>query len=177
MSFTTHIRPDFEAPISAAIDYLETRDDVDPARVGVVGSSLGGYYAPRAAAFEKRIKACVAISGVFAQASRGRQVMAPTREAYIHYLGAKDDEEATALKSRLSLEGVAQHITCPLLIIGGKQDPLVHWENQQKLHDEASGPTELHIFDEGNHSGQNIPHKVMPLQYVFLTKHLVEGAR
>lgn len=175
MSLTTHIRPDFEAPISAAIDYLERRDDVDASRVGVVGSSLGGYYAARAAAFEKRIKACVAISGVFAQASRERQLMAPTREAYVHYTGAKDEEEADQLKTRLTLEGVASGITCPLLIIGGKQDPLVHWDNQQRLHDEAGGPTELHIFDEGNHSCQNIPHKVMPLQYVFLTKHLVEG--
>lgn len=175
MSLTTHIRPDFEAPVAAAIDYLETRDDVDASRVGIVGSSLGGYYAPRAAAFEKRLKACVAISGVFAQATRGRQVMAPTREAYMHYLGAKDEDEATELKHRLTLEGVAQNITCPLLIIGGKQDPLVHWDNQQKLHDASSGPSELHLFDEGNHSCQNIPHKVMPLQYVFLTKHLVEG--
>ena len=175
MSLTTHIRPDFEAPISAAIDYLETRGDVDATRVGLVGSSLGGYYAPRAAAFEKRVKACVAISGVFAQSTRGRQVMAPTREAYINYLGAKDEDEANELKSRLTLEGVASDITCPLLIIGGKQDPLVHWDNQQKLSEAASGPVELHIFDEGNHSCQNIPHKVMPLQYVFLTKHLVEG--
>jgi dipeptidyl aminopeptidase/acylaminoacyl peptidase len=174
MSLTTHIRPDYEAPISAAIDYLETRDDVDATRVGLVGSSLGGYYAPRAAAFEKRVKACVAISGVFAQATRGRQVMAPTREAYMNYLGAKDEDEANELKSRLTLEGVAQNITCPLLIIGGKQDPLVHWDNQEKLQAAVSGPTELHIFDEGNHSCQNIPHKVMPLQYVFLTKNLVE---
>ncbi len=175
MSLTTHIRPDFEAPIAAAIDYLETRDDVDASRVGVVGSSLGGYYAPRAAAFEDRIKGCVAVSGVFKQASRGRQVMAPTREAYVHYLGAKDEAEADELKSRLSLEGVAENITCPLLVIGGKQDPLVHWDNQQRLYDDANGPKELHIFDEGNHSCQNIPHKVMPLQYVFLKKHLVEG--
>ena len=172
MSMTTHIRPDFEAPIAAAIDYLETRDDVDASRVGVIGSSLGGYYAPRAAAFEPRIKACIAVSGAFSQASRGRELMAPTKEAYIHYLGAADDEEATQLKSRLSLEGVAQNITCPLLVIGGKQDPLVHWENQQKLYDEASGPKELHLFDEGNHSCQNIMHKVLPLEYLFLAKHL-----
>ena len=36
-------------------------------------------------------------------------------------------------------------------------------------------PTELHVFDEGNHSCQNIPHKVMPLQYIFLAKHLHGG--
>ena len=40
----------------ACVDFLETRADVDHERIGLVGWSLGGYYAPRAAAFEKRIK-------------------------------------------------------------------------------------------------------------------------
>ena len=44
----------------ACVDYLETRDDVDADRIGLVGWSLGGYYAPRAAAYEKRIKLVVA---------------------------------------------------------------------------------------------------------------------
>ena len=44
----------------ACVDYLETRDDVDADRIGLVGWSLGGYYVPRAAAFEKRLKLVVA---------------------------------------------------------------------------------------------------------------------
>ncbi len=175
MSLTTHIRPDYEGPVAAAIDYLEERADVDASRVGIVGSSLGGYYAPRAAAYEPRVKACVAVSGPFRWASRGKEMMPVTREAYRHYLGAADDEEVEALGSRLTLEDAAAHITCPLLVVAGKQDPLVHWENAQLLADAASGPTELHVFDEGNHSCQNIPHKAIPLQFIFLAKHLTEG--
>ena len=53
-------RIDTEAWAGAAVDWLETRDDVDRARIGIVGWSLGGYYAPRAAAFEKRFALCVA---------------------------------------------------------------------------------------------------------------------
>lgn len=45
------IRPDYEVPVGAVFDYLETRDDIDPARIGLWGVSLGGYFAPRAAAF------------------------------------------------------------------------------------------------------------------------------
>jgi dipeptidyl aminopeptidase/acylaminoacyl peptidase len=172
MSLTTKIRPDYEAPIAAAIDYLETRDDVDAGRVALVGSSLGGYYAPRAAAFEPRVRACVAISGPFKASSRGREMMPVTREAYTYYLGARDDDDAQNMAQALTLEDSASKIACPLLVIGGKQDPLVHWENSQMLAEAAGGPTEVHIFEEGNHSCQNIPYKVVPLQLNFLKKHL-----
>jgi len=47
-------RPDYEVPTRAIVDYLETRSDVDKDRIGLLGISLGGYYAPRGAAFEHR---------------------------------------------------------------------------------------------------------------------------
>ncbi len=53
-------RIDTEAWAGAAVDWLEERDDVDAARIGIVGWSLGGYYARRAVAFEKRLALCVA---------------------------------------------------------------------------------------------------------------------
>ena len=51
--------------IGAVIDLLEKRDDVDGHNVAVVGQSLGALYAPLAAAFEPRIKACVSNCGPF----------------------------------------------------------------------------------------------------------------
>src|SRR5919204_119553 len=57
------IYPNYEVAVSAALDVLERRDDIDSTRVGAAGVSLGGYYAPRAAAYEKRIRAAVAVSG------------------------------------------------------------------------------------------------------------------
>ena len=42
------------------MDWLELRRDIDATRVGVIAMSLGGYYAPRAAAFEPRLACCVA---------------------------------------------------------------------------------------------------------------------
>lgn len=172
MSLTTKIRADFEAPIAAAIDHLETRGDVDASRVALIGSSLGGYYAPRAAAYEPRVAACVAISGPFKQSTRRREMLPVTRDAYIHYLGASGADEADEMARALTLEECATRIECPLLAIAGRRDPLVHWENTQLLHDAAQGPKELHIFDEGNHSCQNIPYQVMPRQMQFLKRYL-----
>ena len=58
-------RYDYEVPGTAAYEYVAARSEVDPARVGVMGFSLGGYYAPRAATFEKRYALCVAWGGHF----------------------------------------------------------------------------------------------------------------
>jgi hypothetical protein len=57
-------RPDYEVPTTAIVDYLVTRPGIDPERIGLLGISLGGYYAPRGASFEHRIKACAAWGGV-----------------------------------------------------------------------------------------------------------------
>ena len=57
-------RPDWENVITPVIDYLIKQEDVDPDRIGLMGLSMGGALAPRAAAFEKRIKVCVANPGV-----------------------------------------------------------------------------------------------------------------
>jgi hypothetical protein len=53
-------RPDTEAPLKYVCDWILARADVDPKRLALAGWSMGGNFAPRAAAFEKRIKACIA---------------------------------------------------------------------------------------------------------------------
>jgi Esterase FrsA-like len=59
------IRGDYEVPVKAMVDWLLTRAEVDSTRIGLWGVSLGGYYAPRAAAFEKRLKACIGLAGPY----------------------------------------------------------------------------------------------------------------
>lgn len=54
-------RYDWEVPTTAVVDYLAGRREVDLDRIGYVGYSWGGYFVPRAAAFEKRIAACVSV--------------------------------------------------------------------------------------------------------------------
>lgn len=61
------MRPDWENVVSAAVDYLLTRPEVDAAQIVLVGWSFGGFLAPRAAAFEKRIAALIADPGQWDQ--------------------------------------------------------------------------------------------------------------
>jgi alpha-beta hydrolase superfamily lysophospholipase len=58
-------RHDTEVPVGACIDWLLERDDVDPDRIACCGSSMGGYYAPRAACYEHRLAACVAHGAIW----------------------------------------------------------------------------------------------------------------
>jgi pimeloyl-ACP methyl ester carboxylesterase len=54
------LRHDYEVPMRAVVDYVVQRPEVDAERLALVGYSLGGYWAPRVAAFEPRIRACIA---------------------------------------------------------------------------------------------------------------------
>ena len=51
-------RPDYEKPVSAVVDYLLTRPDVDATKLAIIGYSMGGYLATRAA-LDTRIAACI----------------------------------------------------------------------------------------------------------------------
>lgn len=52
-------RPDTEKPIGAIIDFIQSKPEVDLDRIAAYGISGGGYYVPRASAYDKRIKACI----------------------------------------------------------------------------------------------------------------------
>ncbi len=58
-------RPDWEKVVTPVVDYALKLPETDPQRIGLIGFSMGGYLAPRAVAFEHRIKACVADGGVY----------------------------------------------------------------------------------------------------------------
>jgi len=58
-------RPDWEHVVTPVVDHVETLPGVDPTKIALMGLSFGGYLAPRAAAFEHRLAACIANGGVF----------------------------------------------------------------------------------------------------------------
>ncbi|KAI0018488.1 2,6-dihydropseudooxynicotine hydrolase [Xylariomycetidae sp. FL0641] len=57
--------PQWERVVSPVIDYALTRPEVDPNKIGLWGSSFGGELAPRAAAFDHRIAAVMAVDGIY----------------------------------------------------------------------------------------------------------------
>jgi dienelactone hydrolase len=60
-----HFRPDWEKVVTPVVDFALTLPGVDPTRIALMGISMGGELAPRAAAFEKRIAALIANDGIY----------------------------------------------------------------------------------------------------------------
>lgn len=149
------IRGDYEAASSAVIDYVETRDDVDAARLGMWGVSLGGYYAPRSAAHDKRIKACVALSGPYDWGEAWDRLPGLTREAFRVRSHSADMEEARAKAATLTLKDCATKITCPIFIVTGQRDTVVPWQDAERLAREVAGPCTLLTVEDGNHVVNN----------------------
>ena len=149
------IRGDYEVAVKAVVDYIETRPDLDAARVGLWGVSLGGYYSARAAAFEKRVKACISLSGPYnwVETFDGRNEL--SREAFRVRSHCKNMEEAREAAKKLTLEGVAKNITCPIFVVGGELDNLTPPHNAKRIASEVSGPCELLIVKGGNHVANN----------------------
>jgi len=162
--FAMPIRPDYEVAIGAILDALADGggDGLDLDRVGAAGVSLGGYYAPRAAAFEPRLKAVAGVSGPYDMAANWDGLPGLTRETVQHHTGASSEAEARERAHELNLAGVAERIEQPCLVITGRHDRLIPWEDTKRIADEAPNATWV-LFDDGNHVCNNIPYKYRPL--------------
>jgi len=158
-------RPDWENVVTPVVDYALTRPEVDPARLCLEGRSLGGYLAPRAAAFEHRLAACVAIDGVFSlmpaqfealvnrsrpiseehitagleQAMRQSPVMrwAICQGMWTMQAGSLADFARQA--ASYTLEGLAGQVTCPTLVCDAEQDHFFAGQ-PQRLHEALRCP-------------------------------------
>ena len=154
------IRGDYEVPVKAMVDFAMTRIEVDSTRIGLWGVSLGGYYATRAAAFEKRLKACIGLAGPYDFHDTWDQLPELTKEAFRERSHLATQAEAKAHSASLTLKhGVAAQIECPLFLVTGKMDRLIPWQDTQRLADEASGPVELLMVEDGNHIANNRPYR------------------
>jgi dipeptidyl aminopeptidase/acylaminoacyl peptidase len=149
------IRGDYEVPAKAVIDYIATRRDLDASRVGMWGVSLGGYYAPRAAAFDKRIKACIALGGPFDFGAAWDGLPELTREAFRVRSQCETQDEARKNAATLSMVGIAKQITCPIFIVNGRLDRIVPAADAERLAREVSGPVALMMIEDGNHIATN----------------------
>jgi dipeptidyl aminopeptidase/acylaminoacyl peptidase len=149
--------PEAERSATACVDVLERTPGIDARRIGLAGISLGGYYAPRAAAFESRIRACCAWGGAFSPATLfNRLITEPSRARSIPDMiehagwvfGAADREQTLRILRGLSLAPIIERLRCPLLVLHGANDRQVNDDDAENTARLAinSKKVELKVF-------------------------------
>lgn len=151
--------PNWVAAGRAVMDWMTARPELDPARIGVAGSSFGSFFGTIVAANEPRFRAC-AVSAtclepgchtIFEEAS-------PTFKKRFMYMSGYTDEAAFDEFCRtLTWEGHAEKIRVPYLCVAGEADelsPLVHTE---RLLATLQSPKQLVVYQDSRHSVGNVP--------------------
>lgn len=147
----------YEDAGKAACDYLVKRTEIDPDRLGIMGSSMGSYWGPRVAAVETRFKAC-AVSGVNVEPGQNTifNSASPTFKLNYMYMAGYDSEVAfDEFAKTLTLKDVAPKIRCPYLIVAGEDDDLCPIEFVYQFMNAIPGPKVLVVYEGEKHSIRN----------------------
>jgi dienelactone hydrolase len=144
---------------TAAVDWLTARPEVDPARIGLSGTSFGSFFGTIAAGHEPRLRA-ISVAAVchepgfhtiFEEAS-------PTfKQRFMYMSGVTDEKKFDELRRSMTWEGHAEKIRAPYLCVAGEFDelsPLVHTERLMKR---LGGPKRLVVYQDSRHSVGNVP--------------------
>lgn len=172
-----YFRPDWEKVITPVVDYALSRKGVDPKRIAIQGISQGGYWVPRAVAFEKRIAAAIADPGVV-DVSTAWLALLPEPMLELLKAGRKDEFDGYLSRSlnpaaranlvfrmrpygfasyydtykavmEYNLRDVAGEIRCPLLITDPANEK--YWPGQaRQLRDLLTVPNEIVTFSESD---------------------------
>jgi pimeloyl-ACP methyl ester carboxylesterase len=169
-----HFRPDWEAVVTPVVDFALTVPEADAERLALIGTSLGGYLAARAAAFEHRIVACVLHDGVYdfheviaatasIAASMPGGLEAPMAQNTmarwvvrngLWTFGVSGIDELVKATEAYTMAGIAGRITCPTLVLDAENDQFFKGQ-PQRLFDELTCQKELISFREDEGAGEH----------------------
>ena len=169
--FEMRWRKDFERAVIAVVDYLEGRPEIDKARIGIIGRSMGGCYAPKTAALDRRIKALVAWGAMYHLRNLA-EVPKHTLEGFLFVSNSKTIEEGKEFYASIDLSGFAPKITCPTLVVHGGLDAITPLDNATSLIKDLRCHVETMIWDDSIHCCHDRAHIVRPGMADFMRRHL-----
>jgi dipeptidyl aminopeptidase/acylaminoacyl peptidase len=148
-----HLAADnYERAVSAAIDELVARPEIDGGRVVLYGISYGSHWAIRIAAHESRIVATAAPWSSFCELYHLFDEESPRfKQLFMYMTGAGSEEELDRIAEAMSLRGLFERIEQPLLAACGEYDPRSPIEEVYEAFDRVTAPAELWVFEDQHH--------------------------
>ena len=149
---------DYDRALAACIDWLTQDGRVDAERIGIYGRATGGLLAIHASASDKRIKAIAAHPASFNWANFFERNFVPTlvthRLELCNFFDAKTLAEGTRLvHEELTLERVADRVTCPILTVCSANDETMPASESELLRQRVKAPVEVVVFPGKGHGG------------------------
>ncbi|MGA4850779.1 alpha/beta hydrolase family protein [Streptomyces sp. G5(2025)] len=163
---TTVFEADYQRVLSRVVDALEER--LGPVPVGVLGLSLGGYFAATGAAHEPRVRAAATVSGPY-RLTGWDDTVPFVRATLAQRAGSPD--AAREFVRRVDLRGTAARIACPLLVVDGGEDVIPGVVNGAPLAAEAPRGAYL-LVPHGDHLLGNARADWLPRTADWLTARL-----
>jgi len=142
---------DSERVAKAVLDYLVGRADVDADRIGLHGSSMGGYSGPRCATAEKRIKAVAVWSGAYNLVDDIFDYYPPIQDRLRWVVGARTLQEAREKIKEFTLIGRAKDIECALLVGYSIDDRVMDPRGALDLYENAVNSRDRSMLDGVGH--------------------------
>lgn len=140
----------YEEVVAAVLAEMECHPEVDGDRIGLFGVSFGGYLAPRAAALNSTVKACISLSGGFDHDNYPR-MNAMIRQNFQFVFGVSDDDAMAELaRTALNLRDV-EPLRVPLLCIHPEVDTIIPFDACERLLKWAAGDTALLKYEGARH--------------------------
>ncbi|WP_290060234.1 alpha/beta hydrolase family protein [Amycolatopsis solani] len=155
-------RPDWEAVVTPAVDLARTLPEVDDEKIALIGMSMGGYLAARAAAFEHRLAACVLYDGVYDLHEPFTAVTGFEHDTQARWIvrngkwtfGLSTFDDVAEATRAYTMAGIAGRITCPTLVLDAENDQFFRGQPQRLL-DELTCEKELIFFREDEGGGEH----------------------
>jgi 2,6-dihydroxypseudooxynicotine hydrolase len=152
---------DYERFIAPLVRQVAQDPAIDPGRLGLAGFSFGGYLAPRVAAALPEIRGCAVLGGCY-DLNCWEAMPALLKEDFAYVFGVKTWPEAAEQARRVSLDPVLPRLRCPFLIVHGKRDGIFPWSDAERMAARAGGPTDLLLYEDGDHCCHNVSHRSKP---------------
>jgi 2,6-dihydroxypseudooxynicotine hydrolase len=162
---------DYVEAVHAALDFAESREEIDTARLGIIGRSLGSHYAAQAAMVDDRVKAVVAWGSMF-DLTNYLSIPPLTLAGFIYVTGSKTLDEARPYLESIDLGRVPGRIKCPLMIVNGGRDPITPPDNIERMRSLGDGPVEVLFWEDGSHCAHDRPHICRPAMADFMRNNL-----